>query len=135
EQMDHHDRPLAFEQVTERLLAVKLRLADEVQYVVLNLKRDADQPERLVEAIEHGRIGLARRDGAHPARRDAGIPTRLLRAHAAVIGVSTRYRVTPNPAELDRLPLNGLAAHVQNFVNEPQGTRETQALEVRQRHI
>ena len=52
EQVDQHQRPLAFEQITRDLFAVAVLVAGEIQQIVLNLKGGAQVVAEAIEAIE-----------------------------------------------------------------------------------
>ena len=52
QQMNQHQRPLALPQIAVELLAVAHRVAGEIQQVVLDLKRGAEEEAEANEAIE-----------------------------------------------------------------------------------
>ena len=60
QQMDQHQRALAFEQVAADLLAVAPLVAREVEQIVLNLKRRAEVAAEAIEAIEIDAVASSR---------------------------------------------------------------------------
>ena len=119
-------RALAFPQVAANLLAVARLVADEIQHVVVDLERGAEQEPELMEPIERVVVG-ARDDRADPHRVDEAVPGRLLEHEPQVVVGADAAVVVANPAELERLPLERLDQHVIDFVEDAQSRARSRA--------
>src|SRR5262249_43413972 len=129
-QVDQREGTLTLQQISERLLAVEILLPDQVQDIVLDLQRDAYLPEYVADHVELARSRVAGGQGAERTRALGGVPARLFGDHVDVGGVPRGHASPPDPAELDRLALEGLAAHVDDLGDHGQRAGKSQALDV-----
>src|SRR5688572_31533556 len=119
EQIDQHERPLPYPEVAPELLAVATAIANQVEEVVLYLERGSQEESEADEAVEPA---LASRpdERTDAARIDGRVPTGLLQDHPKVVGLAQVDRVVAAPAELDGLPLHGLARHTLRLLEHAQ---------------
>src|SRR5262249_5779260 len=110
QQMNQHQRALAFDQVSADLLAVAAYVAGQVEEVVLNLKRGTEIAAETVEPIEV-EIASRRDQRADATGMDEAVPARLLQDHPQVVVVGDVAAVVAHPAKLHRLALERLLHH------------------------
>src|SRR5262249_41880781 len=116
---DEHEGSLALPDVPRELLPVATVVADQVQEVVLNLKRGAKKEGEAHVAIERNSISGSD-DCAEAARIDRAVPARLLQDHAQIVGLVEVEPVVAPPRQLHRLPLDRLVRHPLRFLQDAQ---------------
>src|SRR5262249_40852968 len=86
QEVNEHQRPLALPDVPVELLAVAPVVAGEIQEIVLDLERGAEEETEADETIEVVVVARAdeRSDSAGVDRR---VPTGLLQHHLQVVGL------------------------------------------------
>jgi hypothetical protein len=131
--VNEHEGALSLPDVPEDLLAVPALVADQVQDVVLNLERRAEQEAEQVEACCVDRA--CRPDQCpDPAGVDGRVPAGLPEDHPQVVVLSQVEDVVARPPELQRLALDRLEDEVLRLVEDPVrevGTQDEDVLDQR----
>src|SRR5215469_9603743 len=116
--VDEHERPFTLPDVAQDLLAVLGLIADQVQDVVLDLERRAEQETEQVEAVGVDRSGCPDQC-SDAARVDARVPARFLEDQPQIVVLGQLEDIVARPTELERLALNRLQDEMLRLMEDP----------------
>ena len=129
------DRPhgghsaLALGDVAPEVLALRLGVADEVEQVVLELEGEAGGHAEGAQGLDLP-LACAGADRAHDERDRGGVVGRLVGRHVQVVVHGDVPAAVADPAQVERLALEGAALHPHQLVDEPQAHVRAQRLVV-----
>ena len=127
EQMDHHQRPLALAEVAERLLAVHRLGPGEVEDVVPDLERRAQEeaePQQRSRSPARLRVPISAPD---PQRQQRRVPAGLLHDQVEVVVRVRSVRLSRCQPSSTRLPVDGLPGHEVELRPDPGASRRPSA--------
>src|SRR5437867_4354422 len=137
QEMQQHDRALAFPKIASRLLAIERLIGFKVEQIVVDLKGDAGKEAKLdqrQQVILDGGVRTGSTSADHPnlEGRDHRVPAGLLKSHPDIVRVAEVEALLGNPAQLDRLTLGGFPRHPFDTLKNLEGLADTDPLRVLQ---